>query len=61
MGAVAKSYMYIMRKGFLLYEEMSKYLVIYAFATAPFWIFLYMRKISFSFLSVLGRNRAKAP
>jgi hypothetical protein len=26
MGAVAKSYM---RKGFLIYEEMSKYLVIY--------------------------------
>jgi hypothetical protein len=40
-GAVAKSYM---RKGFLIYEEMSKYfpiycirssLVIYDFATAP--------------------------
>jgi hypothetical protein len=27
MGAVAKSYM---RKGFLIYEEMRKYLVIYA-------------------------------
>ncbi len=26
MGAVAKSYM---RKGFLIYEELSKYLVIY--------------------------------
>ncbi len=41
-GAVAKSYM---RKGFLIYEEMRKYfpiyispLVIYDFATAPFWI-----------------------
>jgi hypothetical protein len=43
-GAVAKSYM---RKGFLIYEEMRKYLVIYSmrrplviydFATAPFWI-----------------------
>jgi hypothetical protein len=41
MGAVAKSYM---RKGFLIYEEMLKYLVIseeaichvqYEFATAP--------------------------
>jgi hypothetical protein len=40
MGAVTKSYM---RKGFLIYEEMSKYLVIYDFATAPFWISLYMR------------------
>jgi hypothetical protein len=43
MGAVARSYM---RKGFLIYEEMRKYLVIYMrrplviydFATAPFWI-----------------------
>ncbi len=40
MGAVVKSYM---RKGFLIYEEMHKYLpimrrplVIYDFATAPF-------------------------
>jgi hypothetical protein len=57
MGAVAKSYM---RKGFLIFEEMRKYLVIYGrrplvkndFATAPFWITLYMRKILFSFLSV---------
>jgi hypothetical protein len=53
MGAVAKSYM---RKGFLIYEEMRKYLrrplVIYDFAIAPFWISLYMRKVLFSFLSV---------
>ncbi len=44
MGAVAKSYM---RKGFLIHEEMGKYLVIYMrrprplviydYATAPFW------------------------
>jgi hypothetical protein len=42
-GAIAKSYM---RKGFLIYEERSKYLtiymgrplVIYDFATAPFRI-----------------------
>jgi hypothetical protein len=60
MGAVAKSYM---RKGFLIYEEMRKCLVIYTvqysmmrllviydFATAPFWISLNMRKILFSFL-----------
>ncbi len=51
MGAVSKSYM---RKGFLIYEEMRKYLVIYeeVVATAPFWISLYMRKILFSFSSV---------
>ncbi len=38
MGAVAKSYK---RKGFL----MRRPLVIYDFATAPFWISLNMRKI----------------
>ncbi len=47
-----------MRKGFLTYEEMHKYcriyegrrpLVINDFATAPFWISLYMRKILFLF------------
>jgi hypothetical protein len=32
-GVLAKSYM---KKGFLIYEEMRKYLVIYGFATAPF-------------------------
>ncbi len=57
--AVAKSK--YTRKGFLIYKEMRKYfpiycmrrlLVIYDFATAPFWISLYMRKIRFSFLSV---------
>jgi hypothetical protein len=49
MGAVAKSNM---RKGFLIYEEMCKYLVYMKrplvksnFATAPFWISLCMRKI----------------
>ncbi len=46
-GAVVKSYM---RKGFLIYKEMRKYLVIYDFATAPFQISLYMRRIFFSFL-----------
>jgi hypothetical protein len=49
MGSVAKSYM---RKGFQIYEAMRKYLTIYEeavshidFATDPFWISLYMRKI----------------
>jgi hypothetical protein len=57
MGAVAKSYM---MKGFLIYEEMRKNLVIYEdeeavshtvydFATATFWISLYKRKILFLF------------
>jgi hypothetical protein len=53
MGAVAKSYM---RKGFLICEEIRKYLVIHEeavrhiwFVTAPFWISLYLRKILFSF------------
>ena len=46
-GAVAKSYM---RKGFLINEEMRKYLTIYEetlydYTTAPFRISLYMRKI----------------
>ncbi len=58
VGAVAKSYMW---KGFLINEEMDKYLVIqyirrplviYDLATARFWVSLYMRKILFSFLSV---------
>jgi hypothetical protein len=59
MGSVAKSYM---RQGFLIHEEMRKYLVIYIrrslviydFATDPVWISLYKRKILFSFLSVHG-------
>ncbi len=53
MGSVAKSNM---RKRFQIYEEMRKYLTIYEeavshkdFATDPFWISLYMRKIWFSF------------
>jgi hypothetical protein len=53
MGSVAKSYM---RKGFLKYEEMRKYLPIYEeavshsvydFATDPSLISLHMRKILF--------------
>ncbi len=35
IGAVAKSYM---RKGFLIYEEMRKYLVIYAEAVSHIWL-----------------------
>jgi hypothetical protein len=57
MEAIAKSDMW---KGCLIYEEMRKYLIIYEkrplvihdFATAPFWISIYMRKMLFSFLSV---------
>ncbi len=49
MGSVAKSYI---RKGFLIYEEMRKYLTIYDFATDPSLISLYMRKIWFSIVSV---------
>ncbi len=54
-GAVVKS---CMRKGFLIYEKMLKYFPIYEesvsdtvydFATAPFWISLYMRKFYFLF------------
>ncbi len=54
MGAVAKSYM---RKGFLIYGELRKYLVTYEEAVSHIWPVpsgfpLYMRKIMFSFLSV---------
>ncbi len=59
MGSVAKS---CMRKGFLIYEEMRKYLtiyeetlVIYDFATAPFWILIYEENFLF-FLSVYARR-----
>ncbi len=59
--------MQYMRKGFLIYEEMRKYLVIYSmrrllviydFATAPFRISIYMRKIFFSFLSVYFQQKS---
>ncbi len=56
MGLVAISRI---RKGFLIYEEMSKYFTIYEEAvshiwlcTRSLWISLFMRKIFFSFLSV---------
>jgi hypothetical protein len=45
-----------MRKGFLKYEEMREYFPIHDFATAPFWISLYMRKIWFSFSIVYNQN-----
>jgi hypothetical protein len=54
MGVVAKSYM---RKDFLIYDEIRRYLVIYEeavshdLATAPFWISSIMRKIVFFFIS----------
>ncbi len=58
MGAVAKSYM---RKCFLIYEEMRKYLVIYEeplviydSATAPYWISLNIREnFVFCFISAV--------
>jgi hypothetical protein len=58
-----------MRKGFLIYEEMHKYLTIYEeaashiqydFATDPFWISLYIRKILFSFFISAGCNADQA-
>jgi hypothetical protein len=50
MGSVEQSYM---RKGFLIYEEMRKYSIIFDFANDRFCISLYMRKIFYSFLLVL--------
>ncbi len=45
-----------MRKCTNISPYMRRLLVIYDFATAPFWIFVYMRKIIFSFLSVYSRT-----
>jgi hypothetical protein len=55
-----------MRKGFLIYEEiLRKYIVIYEeavthidFATNPFWISLYVRKILLYFFISVGRKTA---
>jgi hypothetical protein len=64
MGSVAKSYM---RKGFLIYEEMRKYLTIYEeavshilydFATDPFCIL--MRKTLIYYLSVWKEGHTRA-
>ncbi len=57
MGSGAKSYM---RKGFLIYEEIRTYFIIYEKAVShiwlctrdPLWLSLYMIKTLFSFLSV---------
>ncbi len=57
-GSVAKSYtVWLTASSYMVkYFCISSYIrtpfLIYDFATAPFWISLYMRKISFSFLSV---------
>ncbi len=55
MGSVAKSYM---RKGFLIYEDMGKYIVIYEEAVSHIWLcnrshlnFLKYEKKNFNFLS----------
>ncbi len=55
MGAVAKSYM---RKGFLIFEEMRKYLVLYEEAVSHIWLcnrslldFLIFEEIFFFFIS----------
>jgi hypothetical protein len=50
--SVAVVKLYMMRKGFLIYEEMRKYFRIYKEAVALFRISLYMRKILLSLLSV---------
>jgi hypothetical protein len=49
MGSGAKSYM---RKGFLIYEEMRKFL--YDFAADPSEFTLYMRKKIFLFYQCIG-------
>jgi hypothetical protein len=41
-----------MRKCANIYSQKRRPLVIYDFATSPFWISLYIRKILFYFLSV---------
>ncbi len=62
-GSGAKLYM---RKGFLIYEEIRKYLTIYKEAvshiwlcTRSLWISLYMRKILCYFLSVYHTRGAR--
>jgi len=47
MGAVAKSYM---RKGFLIYEEMRKYLVIREEAVNHIWLFNRSFRIGFPYI-----------
>jgi hypothetical protein len=50
---------YSMSKDLRISLYIRKPFLIYDFATAPFWISLYMRKIRFSFLSVHHTFRAK--
>jgi hypothetical protein len=65
MGSVSKSYM---KKGFLIYEQLGKYLdtfdeaviVIYDFATESVLISLHMGKIFFSFSSVRVNDKTVA-
>jgi hypothetical protein len=66
MGSGAKSYTVCIRKGFLIYEEMSKYLtkyeealVISDNATDPFRISLYIRKMLLYFSSVHHSSRGE--
>ncbi len=50
-----------MRKGFLIYEEMRKYLVINEEAVSHIWLWisLYMRKICFSFYQCICRRERR--
>ncbi len=52
----------VLRKVFLIYEEMRKYLTIYEEAVSHIWLCnlsLYMRKILFYFLSVCPKSSTK--
>ncbi len=61
MGSVAKSYM---RRGFLIYEEMRKYLVIYEEAVSQIWLcnrshlnfLIYEENFIFFFIRVWRKN-----
>ncbi len=61
MGSVAKSYR---RKGFLIYEEMRKYLTWYEEAVSHIWLsnqsllnfLLYEENLIFFFISVYWKN-----
>ncbi len=50
-----------MRKCAIIWSYMRRPLVIYDFATAPFWLSLYMTKNLFSFLSVFISTRGQIP
>ncbi len=65
MGAVAKSYM---RKGFLIYQEMRKYLTMYEEAGCHIWLcnrshlnfLIYEENFIFYFIGVVGVLRRVA-